>query len=155
MANCNDRARRKRTRAKNLNRERSKNPILTFCLFDDVNIRETIFDSAGPYHRELMKKIGAIALLPFNAPLNGTKGTFENVLKDGSNFLLLHSEYPFEMEEKELLEFQNTILDIRRQKKKLQIFATPFVAEKMVKSFHLNQINKVNDIISKIKNSHG
>lgn len=144
-------AREQKTREKKRIDAEQASPILTFCLFDKIDVRQTMFDSAGTFHKELMRSIGRVGLIPFNATLNGRALEFEHILKNSSNYLLLHSERDFEMSENEIKNLAELIKYVRQQKKCLQIFSTPIVAKKMNNRFHFTIIQDINEIKCKIR----
>lgn len=150
MPGKNARARWQKTQEKEAYDEDRINPMLVFCLFDEVNVRQTIYDSSDIFHKELMHLIGSIALIPFNAPLSGRKIEFERLLKYKSSYLLLHSEQNFKISQKELEDFSSLIKYIKQQKRGLKIYATPIVAKVMKGRFNFVNLHDVHEISQKI-----
>ncbi|NCB20574.1 MAG: hypothetical protein EOM88_01445 [Clostridia bacterium] len=125
-------------------------PILVFCLFDSLDVRLSKYNSCDSFHQELKDSVGKIGLIPFNVPLNGRSVEFERLLKNESNYLLLHGETDFSIDEAKIKAFLSLIKYIRTQNRSLKIYATPVVEKILKGKISFTIIQNVRDINEKI-----
>lgn len=143
-----------RTRAKEMEVQKETSPILLFCLFDEIDVRQTIFDSANTFHKHLMAGVGKIALISYNMPLNGRELEFRRILSD-SKFLILHSDDELLITKKDLNHLIEIIKYGRKQSTCLKIFSTPKVARVMEGHFNFIKIDKVCEIVKLLNKKKG
>ncbi len=113
-----------RIKAKHEREESKKIPMLIFGLIDENNVRTSVYDSAGPIHRTVMKEVGAVAWLAYNiCHLNGRGKEFDRTSME-AKFLLLHAENKSSINSQAMMALNNQIENIKKGNPKIKIFAT-------------------------------
>lgn len=132
-----------RIRAKHEKEEEKKIPMLVFGLMDEINVRISEFDGAGPIHRMVMSEVGAIGWLAYNiCHLNGRGKEFDRTIL-GAKFLLLHVEDKSSINAETIAALNDQIGHCKRANQKLKIFATPKVP---IKGYEVTRIKDVEEI---------
>lgn len=127
-----------------------RHPMLVFVFLSKTNVRETKYDSAGPWHEELKDNVGPIALVPFNLPLNGQTKQFENVCTGPGDFLLFHQEEPYVLEEEEKIRLETSLRKIKAAHRFLKIYATKEAAQIMPTKINWKELEEPSQIFKEI-----
>jgi hypothetical protein len=145
-----ERQRRALLKRRSWNTVEERHPMLVFALLGQDDVRETQYDSTGPWHQALMASVGPIALVPFNLPLNGQSKQFENVCTGPGDFLLFHQEEPCVLEEEEKIKLEATLHKIKAAHRFLKIYATEGAAKMMPKNINWKKIQEPCKIFQEI-----
>lgn len=150
MPSVQDNIRRKRVMENEKKEAKIKKPMMIFCLLGgEDNVRETEFDSMGPYHKHLMKE-APLAFIPFNFPLNGRRKEFEKLCWT-SNYLVVHAEDKPGLSHEEEESFVSLLAKTKRGNGDLKIYATPLVGKIISNKKIFTSIRNLNEIKTKIK----
>lgn len=123
---------------------------MVLLLLNEENIHTSLYDSAGPFHRNVSKEVGAISLLAFGLPLNGLGNQFSRISKE-SDYLLIHKDCADCMEKDTREELLHRLSEIKQVHKGLRIFATPLAVKELRLNGSTNILQSPEEIVEFIK----